>query len=222
MFISVTFELAQSSLVDAQAAYNIAFDPGRDWELDDPRLATPLENERFAAVRNLEKAEGAVNIAQANYYLAAGSVNNDTATTVQASLVNSEQALVTAQTGPTDAKIEAAQLQVQQAQIGMAQAELSFNQAQINFEAAKEELAQTALVTPVDGVVVAVTAQPGESVSTTSFITIADLTQPLLEVYLDETDLDKIGLDYEVEVIFDALPDDVFVGRVVQVDPKLA
>ena len=218
----VSFELAQSSLADAQAAYDVAFDPGRDWELADPRLATALENERFAAVRNLDKAEGAVEIAQANYYLAAGSVNNDSATTVQAALVNTEQALVNAQTGPTDAEIEAAQLQVQQAQIGMAQADLAFSQAQINLEAAQEALAQTALVTPVDGVIVAINAQPGESVGTTSFITIADLTQPLLEVYLDETDLDKIGPDYEVEVIFDALPDDVFVGRVVQVDPKLA
>jgi len=218
----VSFELAQSSLADAQAAYNVAFDPGRDWELTDPRQATALENERYAAERNLDKAEGALEIAQANYYLAAGNVNNDSATTVQASLVNSEQALVKAQTGPTDAEIEAAELQVQQAQIGMAQAELSFTQAQINLEAAQEAMELTALVTPVDGVVVAVNAQPGESVGTTSFITIADLTQPLLEVYLDETDLDKIGLDYEVEVIFDALPEDVFVGRVVQIDPKLS
>ncbi len=217
----VNLEQAQSSLADAQAAYNVAFDPGRDWELNDPRRATALENERDAAIRNLEKAQGALEIAQANYYLAVGNVNNDSAASVQASLVNAEQSLVKAQTGPIDAEIEAAQLQVQQAQIGMAQAALSLTQAQINLEAAQEALTQTALVTPVDGVVVAVNAQPGESVGATPFITIADLTQPLLEVYVDETDLDKIGLDYEVEVVFDALPDDVFMGHVVQIDPKL-
>ena len=38
---------------------------------------------------------------------------------------------------------------------------------------------------------------------------------------MDETDLDKVGLNYEVEVIFDALPDDLFIGHVVQIDPKL-
>jgi multidrug efflux pump subunit AcrA (membrane-fusion protein) len=217
----VNLELAQTALADAQAAYNVAFDPGRDWELNDPRHATALENERANAIRNLEKAQGALEIAQANYNLAVGNLNNDSATGVQASLVNAEQALVQVRTGPTEAEIEAAQLQVQQAQIGMAQAELSLAQAQINLETAQAALAQTALVSPVDGVVVAVTAQAGESVGTTPFITVADLTQPLLEVYIDETDLDKIGLDYEVEVVFDALPDDVFVGRVVQIDPKL-
>ncbi len=217
----VNLEQAQTALADAQAAYNVAFDPGRDWELNDPRRATALENERAAAIRNLDKAQGALEIAQANYYLAAGNVNNDSAISVQASLVNAEQALAKAQTGPTEAEIEAARLTVQQSQIGLAQAKLSLTQAQINLDAAQTALAQTTLVAPVDGVVVAVNAQAGESVGTTSFITIADLTQPLLEVYLDETDLDKIGLDYEVEVVFDALPDDIFVGHVAQVDPML-
>ncbi|MCA9918795.1 MAG: efflux RND transporter periplasmic adaptor subunit [Anaerolineales bacterium] len=219
--VRVNLEQAQSTLADAQAAYNIAFDSGRDWELSDPRHATSLENERDAAVRNLEKAQGALEIAQANYNLAVGNLNNDSATTVQASLVNAEQALTKVQTGPTDAEIEAAQLQVQQAQIGLVQAGLSLTQAKINLEAAQTALAQTTLVAPVDGVVVAVSAQAGESVGTASFITVADLTQPLLEVFMDETDLDKVGLNYEVEVIFDALPDDLFIGHVVQIDPKL-
>jgi multidrug efflux pump subunit AcrA (membrane-fusion protein) len=38
---------------------------------------------------------------------------------------------------------------------------------------------------------------------------------------LDETDLALIDLEYAVEVIFDALPDIVFEGVVVQVDPAL-
>jgi len=38
---------------------------------------------------------------------------------------------------------------------------------------------------------------------------------------LDETDLNMVGLGYEVEVVFDALPDEVFTGQVVQIDPQL-
>ena len=34
-------------------------------------------------------------------------------------------------------------------------------------------------------------------------------------------DRDKVGLDYEAEVTFDALPDQVFTGHVTQVDPEL-
>ena len=44
----------------------------------------------------------------------------------------------------------------------------------------------------------------------------------MIEVFLDETDLDKIGLDFEVDVIFDALPDEIFTGHVIQVDPQLS
>ena len=50
----------------------------------------------------------------------------------------------------------------------------------------------------------------------------ADLEQPLLEIYLDETDLDKVGVGFDVDVIFDALPDEIFTGQVVQVDPMLS
>ena len=40
-------------------------------------------------------------------------------------------------------------------------------------------------------------------------------------MYLDETDLAMVGLDYEVDVVFDALPDETFTGKVVRVDPEL-
>ena len=66
-----------------------------------------------------------------------------------------------------------------------------------------------------------VDASVGERVGATAFITLADLEQPMLEVYLDETDLDNVGVDYEADVVFDALPDQTFTGHVTQVDPQL-
>jgi multidrug efflux pump subunit AcrA (membrane-fusion protein) len=88
-------------------------------------------------------------------------------------------------------------------------------------ESAQQALADTELIAPIDGTVMTIASSVGEQVSS-GFITLADLAQPMLEIYLDETDLDKIGVDYEVEVYFDALPDDVFTGHVVQVDPQLS
>jgi multidrug efflux pump subunit AcrA (membrane-fusion protein) len=44
----------------------------------------------------------------------------------------------------------------------------------------------------------------------------------MLEVFVDETDLDMVGVGYESQVTFDALPDEVFSGQVVQVDPLLS
>ena len=44
----------------------------------------------------------------------------------------------------------------------------------------------------------------------------------MLQVYLDETDFDKAIVGYTAEVTFDAYPDELFTGQVVQVDPSLS
>jgi multidrug efflux pump subunit AcrA (membrane-fusion protein) len=70
------------------------------------------------------------------------------------------------------------------------------------------------LVTVVD-------AQKGQTVGTSPIVTLSNLDEPTVVIYLDETDLDSIAVGNEVEVIFDALPDDTFAGSVVRVEPEL-
>jgi RND family efflux transporter MFP subunit len=94
-------------------------------------------------------------------------------------------------------------------------------QAEANLGAAQAQLEETIIVAPFSGTVTAVTASPGEMAGTSALVTLADLSQPLVELYLDETDLDLIAVGYEIEVIFDALPDEIFTGQVVRVDPAL-
>jgi len=99
--------------------------------------------------------------------------------------------------------------------------QLSLEQAQLNLESAQQDIENTTLVAPMDGTVMSVAAEEGEYVGSGVFITLADIDQPSVEVYLDETDLNSVGVGFQVEVIFDALPDDVFMGQVIQVDPAL-
>lgn len=103
--------------------------------------------------------------------------------------------------------------------IALAEAQLASAEAML--AQAQEAQVFVDLLASMDGTVLDIFANVGENVSTTPIITLADLSQPVLEVYLDEIDLDKIALDYEVEVIFDALVDDVFSGRIVEVNPSL-
>jgi len=73
---------------------------------------------------------------------------------------------------------------------------------------------------PYDGVILSVLAAAGEDVSG-PFITMADLSERYLQITLDGADLSKIAVGYQVEVVFDALPNQVFKGTVVKIDPNL-
>ena len=230
--VQVSLEQAQSALADAQEAYDTAWDPARDWELYDPRRGDRLESEREAASNSLIKAQQNLQIAQANYNLTQAGVNSSNRLSAWSQVLNAQEALEAAQTGPEEAEILAARIQVLQAETALAQvvtdqsidatlAQLTLEQAQLNLENAQRALEQLELVAPIFGIVTAVEAKAGQTVGTTSIVSLSNLEQPMVEIYLDETDLDKIAVGNAVEVIFDALPDETFTGYVVRVEPQL-
>ena len=49
----------------------------------------------------------------------------------------------------------------------------------------------------------------------------ADSNQRFVTTLLDGTDIGKVAVDHKVEVIFDALPNQIFTGRITQIDPNL-
>lgn len=223
----ISLEQAERDLADAQAAYNTAYDPGRDWELSDPRRSDALERERESATNALQRAEDNLTIAEANLNASYSNTNRSSSTNAQGSVLSAELALAAAQSGPTEDEIAAAETAVRQAELALQQAllnresnQLSLAQAQMNVATAEQSLADTELTAPLAGTVMAVNGAVGET-AVSGLITLADLEQPLLEIFLDETDLDKVGTDFEVEVVFDALPDDLFTGQIIQVDPQL-
>ena len=73
---------------------------------------------------------------------------------------------------------------------------------------------------PSAGTILEITAEVGDKAGS-SFIKLANLSRLDLEVYFDETDLDKIVLGDPVEIVFDALPDQTFNGEITLVDPVL-
>jgi len=104
-------------------------------------------------------------------------------------------------------------------EVQLAEAELANAEAKLAL--AKEAQAVIDLVTPRDGTVMVVSATEGEVIGTTAIITLANLEQPLLEVYLDETDMDKVAIGYGADIVFDALPDNNYTGQVIAVNPSL-
>jgi HlyD family secretion protein len=136
-----------------------------------------------------------------------------------------DQAQLDAEVALAEAKVAEAEREYERLKDGpdpdeIAMAELQLINAEAALAVSQSNLEESVILAPMDGTVLAVSAEVGDDVSK-SFITLADLNQLYLEIFLDETDMDKIEVGYEAEVIFDALPDQVFTGHVVQVDPSL-
>lgn len=218
---------AERNLAEAQAAYDQAFDPARDWELGDPRRASQLEAERDSAASRLLSAQEDLQIAQANMNQTVANSASSSVVSARTSILSAEQALAAAQTGPTEDEIVEAQRTVRTAELALQQAQLDHEANLLSLAQAERDLANTeaaledtVLQAPVTAMVTAINSSVGELVSS-AVVVLADRDQTLLEVYLDETDMDSVGVGYEADVVFDALPDETFSGTVVRVDPQL-
>jgi HlyD family secretion protein len=184
---------AEKQLQQAQAAYDKV-----SWRPDAASSSQAMD---------LWSATAAYDKAKANYDMAMAGPTGEQIAAAQASVAQAQSNLSSLLNGATAEDLETAQLNVEQ--------------ARNNLTSAQRQLEETVLTAPFPGTVTAVAASAGELVGTGTMVTLADLSQPLVELYLDETDLDLIAVGYEVEVIFDALPDEVFAGHVVRVDPVL-
>ena len=86
-------------------------------------------------------------------------------------------------------------------------------------ETAQENLEAAEMVSPISGVIIDLTGEVGDESNNNTSVTIANVNALYVEIYLDSSDWDKIDRGYNVEVIFDDLPDTTFIGSVIQVDP---
>jgi HlyD family secretion protein len=210
---------SEITLQQAQAAYDkIAWKAGAS--------ATSEAVTLWQASTDYEKAK-------ANYDLAVAGATEEEIAAARAAVAQAQDELNTLEQGPDPEDLAAAQAKVDQAQAeldallagasseDLEAAQLNVDQARSDLASAQADLEDTALKAPFAGIVTACEANVGEMVGTDAIITLADLTQPLVQLYLDEEDLDKIGVGYEVEVVFDALPDETFTGHVVRIDPGL-
>ena len=102
------------------------------------------------------------------------------------------------------------------------EAELAVDEANLALEEARLDLEAAELHAPFDGTVTSVPTTVGDRVSiNTTILTIADLQEPLLQFWLEESDMGRVSLGNQVNVTFEALPDTTFTGKVVRVDPVL-
>jgi HlyD family secretion protein len=104
-------------------------------------------------------------------------------------------------------------------ELAMAEAELT--NAELQLVIAENALAGATIIAPMDGTVMEVAGEVGDTADTSTFISLADMERPNLEIYIDETDMSLMQEGAKVSVVFDAIPDRTFEGTVSQVEPML-
>ncbi|MGB7095338.1 MAG: HlyD family efflux transporter periplasmic adaptor subunit [Anaerolineales bacterium] len=154
--------------------------------------------------------------------------------TAQAQLAEAQKNWEEVESGPKESD-----LAVAEAKLGEAQAELDnlkdgpdpdeivLAEAQLAKAEAKLAMLQAEqlvldLVAPMDGTVLSISAEVGDRINNQTILTLADLSQPRVEVFLDEADSADIQVGNQAEIIFDAIPELIFEGQVVEIDPGLS
>jgi HlyD family secretion protein len=106
----------------------------------------------------------------------------------------------------------AEQIAAARARVGTAQAALAATQAVVS---------DLVLTAPVAGVVVSRNAEPGEVLSPTqSALTLGDVTQPWVRVYVNQRVLPFIQLGDTIHAVLDGAPGHPFTGHVVAITPR--
>ncbi len=210
-----TLKQAELALQEAQAAYDRVA-----WR-NDIGLTTESANLQTATIE-YESAKAA--------YDAIWPTEDEIAS-ARAEVAQAQATLNALLEAPDDDEVAAAEAQVAAAQDAldkllnggnskdMQTAELNVAQARLNLESAQRALAQTTLTAPIAGIVTAIDAEVGEAVGTEAIITIADMDEPQVVFWVEESDLTSVAPGNAVSIVFEALPDYTFPGRILSIDP---
>jgi HlyD family secretion protein len=99
--------------------------------------------------------------------------------------------------------------------------EANLKKAQAQLTRAEDQLAGITLTSPIDGKITYLASPAGTLVGTDKFITITSVSPATVEISIDEADIAKMEEGAAVTVTFDALPDQTFTGKIVQVNPQV-
>lgn len=180
---------AELQVRDAQIALDQVLEPADEADLASARANVASADASLAALQGLSR-QGQIQSAQAG--IAAAQANLD--------LLFSD---------PTES-------QELRADANIVRAEASLEQAQLNREYAE-------IRAPFDGEVATINIDPGDpgitSAASGPAIRLVDLTDLFVEVDVTDADIARVQLGQQAEIVADALPDDVFEGRVVFIAP---
>ena len=198
--------------LDAQAAVDSAQSEversKKDWDRAQVlHKNDDISNAQFDQYRNRwETATAALNSAKERQGLTLAGPRIEVINAQQAQVDRVRGALKMAQANSLEMKRREQELTTRAAEIARSKASIAMIDSQ---------LADTIAASPVDGVVLVKSADPGEILSAgTTVVTIGDIEHPWLRGYIDETDLGRVKLGSKVNVTTDSAKNKIYPGRV--------
>jgi len=190
--------------------------------------------ERVATVSQDYDAQ--MKAAEARLEQAAAALENAKANAVQDRIRMQELAAAKAALKQAAASLQAArsnarQNRIKMADIRSAQAQVVRSRAQV--DNARVQLDYTTVRAPRAGVVLARYVEAGTIITSgrssfagtgagTSIVQLGDLSRMFVLASVDETDIAQIEPGQQVDITFDAYPDEIFEGKVTRIDPQTA
>ncbi len=214
---------AEARLLDARIAYQAAQDvlTLANAATDGPDLKTEAQNAFDDAKSELTDAQkayddsmtttGATDVLQARAKLFVVQERADMA----ADRVRAMQ------TGLLAPKVIAAQKVLDQASASVEQAKLAVKQAQVNLNVLDVQISKLTIVAPIDAVVLSRNVEPGEVVNSSSVVlSLAQLSELTITVYMPEDRYGKISLGQAVDVSVDSFAGEIFTASVIEISDK--
>lgn len=185
-----------------------------DW-MDRGKPFLDLEREAFVAVRDSTAAQLEIQrsrLKQAELALADAQIKQDRAQRLVDEKISTRE------------QMESAALNFNSARQSLEQARQGVTQLAADLEKANSDLQKTTIFAPISGRVITLNAKEGEVVVSGTMNNpasvigiIADLSEILVEVDVDETEIVHVKLGQKADVEVDAIPDHVYKGSVVEI-----
>jgi len=196
---------AAAGVNDAKAQVGLA---QADWD----RAQRLFKNEDISRQQydqfrtKLESAQAVLRQAEERYSLVKEGPRPEDIAAARAQVAAAKAAVATAEANRLELKRKEEQLSGAQDEIRRSQAQEQISQTQ---------LADTEVYSPISGVVLVKSAEPGEVLAAgTTVITIGDLEHPWLRAYINETDLGRIKLGQKVRLTTDSFPGKSYWGKI--------
>jgi HlyD family secretion protein len=201
---------AQDQVLQQQANYQNALDAYNREQI--------LYNAGAVALADLQNAEATYNVQKALLDSYKQNLTQELQGGRPEDVETAKQTVVQNQQNLANAYAEAANIEVDKQAIVAAQATVAQGRAAL--QSAEQDLANTNLVSPIDGSVATRSADPGQIAQPgTSVLEIVDLSTMYYQPTVSEDQFDQISIGQTVEVNADAYPGRTFYGKVSEIYP---